>query len=470
VQNRISVTVAAGILTVAWLLAYGGTVPGGFIKDDFAWVLHSRIDGLSSVYRAFTHADGFYRPIVQLSFGITEAVFGTNPVPYALTNLALALGCAAAIFALIASLGLPQWAALAGTAAWAFNFHGINMAVAWLSGRTSLFGTLLSTLSVLALIRRRPIAAGVLCFAALLSKEEVLALPVIVTVWAIIDRTSLRSTIPMWAALVVYLVLRNQSGAFGLSDAPPFYQFQTDPLVIVKNFFEYADRSMTFGAIVTLAALAALGRLPAITGELQRRVLKGMAWLVCGFALTLWLPVRSSLYVVFPSVGFAMVVAAIASAAAAPGISTRAMRLAVVGLLLPFLALPLYWRRNDRWTALRALSNDTFRAIAAEPLAADTLVVLQDDMSTRTNFRNAFGTLFPEAAVLYFGTHLQLWIDPLPPEAAGAERPLTSRVAIFRLMDGRVVRQPPQLARRIPVDDDRHGRIRWRHHPVDQKP
>jgi hypothetical protein len=450
VSKRPHLIVAALVLSVAWLLAYGGSVTGGFIKDDFAWVLHSRLDSWSSVARAFTHADGFYRPVVQLSFGITEAMFGTNPVPYAVTNVALAIGCAAAIFALIASLGLPQWAALLGTAAWAFNFHGINMAVTWLSGRTSLFGTLLSTLSVLALTRQSPIAAGLLCFGALLSKEEVLALPAIVTLWALIDRTKLRSTIPMWAALVVYLLLREQSGAFGITNAPPFYRFSTDPLVILKNLFEYGDRSMTFGAVVMIAALMALGRLPAITGDVQRQVVKGMTWLVCGFALTLWLPIRSSLYVVFPSVGVAIVIAAVATAAAAPGISARAMKAAVAGLLLPFLLVPLYWRRNERWTELRALSNDTFRAIAAEPLPASTLVVLEDDVSTRANFRNAFGTLFPEAATLYFGSDLRLWINPLPPEAVGyIERPASTQVVTFRLIDGRVEREParPALSR-----------------------
>jgi hypothetical protein len=440
VQRRLSVRVAAAILAAAWLLAYGGTVTGGFIKDDFAWILHSRIDGWSSVSDAFLHAEGFYRPIVQLSFGVTEALFGNNPIPYALTNVTLAFGCAAAIFALIVSLGLPSWAALLGTATWAFNFHGINMAVAWLSGRTSLFGTLLSTLSVLALTRRHSLAAGVLCFGALLSKEEVLALPVIVSLWAIVDRSLLKRTIPMWAALALYLVLRNQSGAWGISSAPAYYQFVTDPMVILRNILEYADRSMTFGVIVILAALAGLGRMPGMADDLRRQSLKGLAWLVCGFALTIWLPVRSSLYVVFPSVGVAIIAAAIVSATARQAVPARAMRIATAGLLIPFLLLPLYWRRNERWTDLRALSNETFRAIDAEPLAANTLVVLEDDMSTRTNFQNAFGTLFREAGAVYFGDRLLLWLDPLPPESAGDVRPQTAAAATFRLVDGRVER------------------------------
>lgn len=443
----LSVTTAAILLTMAWLLAYGGTITGGFIKDDFAWILHSRIDGWTSIYRAFAHADGFYRPMVQLSFGITEAIFGIDPVPYALTNIALALGSAAAIFALLVALGLPSWAALLGTATWAFNFHGINMAVAWLSGRTSLFGTLFSTLAVLALTRRRPVAAGVFCFAALLAKEEVLALPAIVTLWALIDRAPIRGTAPMWAALLVYLVLRDHSGAFGISNAPAFYRFQTDPAVIVKNFIEYTDRSLSLGVAVTAAALAVLGRLPLFSESLQRHVLKGLAWLVLGFALTLWLPVRSSLYVVFPSIGVAIITASVVAAAAASGVPLRAMRLAVAGVLLPFLLVPVYWQRNDRWMGPRALSSETFRAITATPLPNRTLVVLEDDLSTRDNFRNTFGTLFPEAATLHFGDDLQFWIDPPAPEVVGVlTRPESASVATFRLVNGRVERSPSQLA------------------------
>jgi hypothetical protein len=449
VPNRVAI--AATILTFAWLLAYGPTVPGGFIKDDFAWVLHSRIDSWSSVVAAFTHADGFYRPIVQLSFGFSEAIWGTDPLPYAVTNLGLALASAAALYALSVALSLPSWAALLATATWAFNFHGINMAVAWFSGRTSLFGTLFATLCALAFTRHRPNTAGLLCFAALLSKEEVIALPVILTFWALIDRSALRSTLPLWAALLVYLLLRSYSGAIGLSDAPPFYQFSTDPSVIGKNLVEYADRAMTFGVLTIALALVTFRRIPAFTDHDTRLMLKGSTWLVCAFALTLWLPVRSSLYVVFPSVGFALVTAVVVSAAAAQVTATRAIRAAALGLVLPFLLLPVYWSRNVRWTELRALSTETFQAIEAEGEASHTLVVLEDDLSTRANFRNTFGALFPEAAALYFGGQVDLWIDPPSPDMSVAtiQRPDAQRVVTFRLIEGRVERTRSQV-RSIP--------------------
>jgi hypothetical protein len=434
--------VAAGLLTAAWLLAYGPTIAGGFIKDDFGWIYHSRIGGWSSLLSAFTSAQVFYRPMVQLSFGVNEALAGNNPIPYALTNLLLALGCAASIFALGRAVGLAAWAALAGTAVWAFNFHGINMAIVWLSGRTSLLGTLFSTLAALAFMRNRVIASGVLAFGAFLSKEEVLALPAILTLWSIINKTDIRRTAGTWVALALYFLLRANSGAVGISDAPPYYRFTFDPVAIATNIFEYADRSMTLAILVIIASAIALGRIPRLDRDDRRRALLGAVWLALGFAVTIWLPIRSSLYAVFPSVGVALATGAILTAAATRAAPERAWRLATAALILPFLLLPIYWQRNVRWTELRELSNETLRVIRADHLAPQTLVVLEDDLSTRANFRHVFGALLPEASALIFRNELSLWIEPPPPDVGHARPAGAARVVTYRLINGRVESRP----------------------------
>ena len=440
---RSRVVVAAGILTAAWFAAYAPTISGGFIKDDFGWIYHSRLSGWSSLYSIFTNAQVFYRPMVQLSFGLTEVVFGTNPVPYALTNLGLGLACAVAIYHLARTLGLASWAAVAATAVWAFNFHGINMAIAWMSGRTSLLGTLFSVLAAIELWRNRSIAAGAFAFAAFLSKEEVVALPLIFTIWLMIDRRSLRASIAPWIALGVYFVLRGLSGAVGITDAPPHYQFTFDPVQVATNIIEYADRSMTLGTLMVIAASVALRRLPAATTTEWRVIWMGGVWLVCGFAATIWLPVRSSLYAVFPSVGFALVVSCLLTAMVRNAEPRQARRVAMAGLVLPFLLLPVYWQRNVRWTELRSLSTATIRAIQADALPRETLVVLEDDLSHRANFRHVFGALLHEAAALHFDNRLALWIEPPPPEVDSSARPVNAaHTVIFRLIDGRVTPAP----------------------------
>ena len=344
-----------------------------------------------------------------------------------------------AIYHLARTLGLAPWAAVAATAVWAFNFHGINMAIVWLSGRTSLLGTLFSVLAAIALLRNRGVAAGAFAFAAFLSKEEVVALPLIFTVWLMIDRSSLRASIGPWIALGVYFVLRGYSGAVGIADAPPYYRFTFDPLHVATNIAEYADRSMTLGTLVLIATVIALRRLPAATSDDWRVVAKGVVWLVCGFAATIWLPVRSSLYAVFPSVGFALVVSALLTAIVRNAEPRHAWRVAVAGLVLPFLLLPVYWQRNVRWTELRSLSTATIRAIQADALPSETLVVLEDDLSHRANFRHVFGPLLREAAALHFDNRLALWIEPPPPEIESSTKPVNAaRIVTFRLIGGRI--------------------------------
>ena len=85
----------------------------------------------------------------------------------------------------------------------------------------------------------------------------------------------------------------------------------------------------------------------------------GGAWLIGGFAATIWLPVRSSLLAVFPSVGLALAVGTLLAATARNAAPQRAWRVAVAGVILPFLLLPIYWQRNVRWTGLRDLSAAT---------------------------------------------------------------------------------------------------------------
>jgi hypothetical protein len=175
-------------------------------------------------------------------------------------------------------------------------------------------------------------------------------------------------------------------------------------------------------------------------------VLMGIVWLMLGFAATIWLPVRSSLYAVFPSVGFALAVGALVTAMVRDVEPRHAWRVAIAGLIVPFVLLPVYWQRNVRWTELRTLSTATIRAIQADQLPRETLVVLEDDLTHRANFRHVFGPLLREAAALHFDNQLALWIEPPPPEIDSSTRPVNaSHVVTFRLVDGRIVPRTLQV-------------------------
>jgi hypothetical protein len=109
------------------------------VKDDFVWIARSRLETPADWAALFGAPTGFFRPAVSLTFAANRSVCGLHPLCYGLTNLALAIGCAAGIFATARGLSLPPGAALLAAALWAFNWHGINMAVLWISGRILYF-------------------------------------------------------------------------------------------------------------------------------------------------------------------------------------------------------------------------------------------------------------------------------------------------------------------------------------------
>jgi hypothetical protein len=214
------------------------------------------------------------------------------------------------------------------------------------------------------------------------------------------------------------------------------------PALVAANVLQYADRSSTLAAASLLALFALVGRRPAIDEATRRLVVQGALWVALAFGVTVWLPVRSSLYAVWPSVGAALAASALA-AALWPLARPRRQRAIVAGaLMLPFLLWPVYRSRNVRWVELADLTRDTLRAVGAEAarIPVGALVVLRDDRSTRANFNNAFGTLYPEAAALAFGSRFDLWIDPPPVELQGVERPARPVAAAFALRGGRVAR------------------------------
>lgn len=179
-----------------FLLVYVPRAGLGFIADDFGWVLDSRVRSAGDIARILTSDNGFYRPVITLTFSINEWWAGTDAGPYGVTNVLLALACAVAVACLGRTLGLTAGGAAAAASIWLLNPHAVNMAVLWLSGRTALLLTLFATLSAALLIRRRPIGAVAVFALALFSKEEAILLPPILAAWLLLggeERRTLRT-------------------------------------------------------------------------------------------------------------------------------------------------------------------------------------------------------------------------------------------------------------------------------------
>ena len=431
--------VAVSALVVAFVLIYLPDLGHGFIKDDFGWVLRGAVANVTDLTALLTGDVGFYRPAVSLSFAIDRAIWDTNPFGFGVTNLVLCLADATLLFALARRFYTPPAAGFA-SAVWLFNFHGINMAILWLSGRTALLVVLFGLATVLAVLDRRWIIAGLLCLAALFSKEEAVVFPALLTVYlasaASADsarvewRRLTAHTLPLWAALVVYAVLRINSGAFGPLDAPSYYRLSLSPALLARNVAEYTDRAGTFAAVVTLAlVLAARARpWPFEAGE-RRALLLAALWIPATYAITVLVPVRSSLYAVLPSVGSALAAGAVASAVARrhPAVFTKT---ATALLVAVFLLIPIYRSRNVSWVRVADLSTGVLTTLkeAGRGRPAGS-VVLVDNPGLRFNLDAAFGSALTEGLRLTLGPG---WTGEILPSPSAH---VPDATLVFRLAD-----------------------------------
>lgn len=412
---------------------------------------------------------GFYRPLVSVSFAADHALWGLEPFGYGLTNFLLLLADAILLSALARRLGLGREAALLSAGVFAFNFHGVNMAVLWLSGRTSLLALLFALSACLALLRERRVVAGLLCLAALLCKEEAVALPAVLTAFLWLDRARPLRAWPLWVSLLIYAGLRLSSGAFTPADAPVYYQFSLSPLLLLRNVAEYADRAATVSVVVSLLLVAiarggrlhpstiARGDLSVVEGQAarapgppwfsdeERRTLRFTAvWIPAMYALTVVLPIRSSLYALIPSAGCALVAGACASRAAR--LSPRRFARTAMALILVAAALvPVYRSRNRRWVEPAELSMHVMQAIQAttSSFPAGGRVVLVDAPADDVGLDDAFDALFPDALALFSG---DMWTGQIV--QPGTPLPVDEQTTItYELRDGTLEPVSVQRAR-----------------------
>ena len=152
---------AAAVLLAILIAIYGPGIGKGFVKDDVVWVGNNHVTSWADVRALLVRTDGFYRPLVAATFAVDRAIYGVEPFGFGVTNLLLLLLGAAALAYLGTTLGLRATTAIVTAGVWALNFHAVNMAVLWLSGRTALCVVIAALLAAAAVVKRRPVAAGV---------------------------------------------------------------------------------------------------------------------------------------------------------------------------------------------------------------------------------------------------------------------------------------------------------------------
>ena len=452
----------SGLLLLTLLAIYLPGLGHGFIKDDFVWIASNQVTSPAELVSLFTHAPDFYRPVVAVSFAVDWWLFGVEPFAYGLTNLCLLLATAAVLGSLGVALGMSRGSAVVVAALWSLNFHGINMSLLWISGRTSLLLTLFALLAARAFVSGWGLWAAVCGLLAMLSKEEAVLLPFVLLLWGVVTasgdagprgvwvslRSALRRVWPLFVVLVLYLLVRTAAGGMTPMSAPAAYQFALDPAMVGRNVLEYLDRAVTLSAAAVVVMSLVARALPRPTSQQKRWLVLGAIWMVGGYGLAVLLPVRSSLYAVGPSAGGALAGAALLAAVWEQTSHRARRRMVMVAALIAALVVPIHWSRNDRWVELADLSTHVLDEVA--PLAAsprpDGVVQIDDDRGTRANLDGAFGTLIETAVLVRTGSRLNVWIEP-PPVAwqlAGLVPPEADDVTVrFALRNGALVRVAP---------------------------
>jgi len=151
------------------------------------------------------------------------------------------------------------------------------------------------------------------------------------------------------------------------------------------------------------------------------------------FGLTVFLPVRSSLYALLPSVGSALI-AGVFAAVAQRTHQPRFDRTAAVMIVLVVLLTPVYRARNVRWVKPAELTEQVMTTLVRDLRnAAPGRVVVIDDPAERFNLTTAFGGLFQDALLLRLGKG---WSGDVVTDTAAVTADHT-----YRLSDGVLTRQ-----------------------------
>ena len=352
-------------------------------------------------YSSLSHgviAQGFFRPLLALSFFVDYQMWGLNPFGYHLTNVLFHAAASALVCLLAFRLsGARSAGMLAGVI---FAIHPVHIeSVAFISGRVDVVAAVFFLGGVLLFLRGTPwtATASAACYAAgLLMKEMAVTLPGILLVAAVAFGQepclrkrwvgSLRSLIPHAVVLLAYGLVRLQvslpqllAGKGDMAADPlsrvltavatvgkyaqlTLFLFEPTPFYAGRLIIDPLAPAVLFG----LGVLVAGGWLMVRGWQQERTVAFGALW----FLLTL-LPVANLLpipgvrdaaiaerYLYIPSIGACMAIGAagvrLAAWAGQRGIASRswgtgALLLIAVGLYLPItLRWTPIWENNER--------------------------------------------------------------------------------------------------------------------------
>jgi hypothetical protein len=388
---------------IAWILLFAVTLFAyrriaslGFTDEDgLVDFTAARVDGLGDLLHQLNSrltgglaaaGANFYRPVVMLHYSLQRAVLGFSAPGFQLWDLGLHLGVVGMVGWLVTSLGGSKVEAWTAAAIVALHPLGIEIVPAVARSIDTLLALFVLG-ALIAVVKKRPVAAGVLGLLALGSKElAITVLPLLVVLWWVLHRRDRIGwlVILLGVGTPAFLIQRARvlSGWGGYT--PTLFHFEETAMlfrsvsweVLFPGWSPQIERAITSYRWQVLSGAALLGALPLAALLSWRRGDRRPALGVALFLLPILLLnatglLSRRLYYV-PMIGTAL---ALAAWLRDPRLRFPAA--AVVISLLP--ASPLFhvddsWRQNDQVT--QSITSAVEAELAALP--AGTTVWLVD--------------------------------------------------------------------------------------------
>ncbi len=445
-------------------LVYGLDVGRGFIGDDVVTVAY-RPETLSDVVALARQPSRPYRPLTAMSFAIDRVLFDRDSHGFGLTSFVLLAMAVVTVARMAYALGLSPVASTITSAVWAFNIHGIAVAVLWLSGRSILLAALFATMSASRVLRRRRWRAALFALLAMLSRSELALLPFIFLAWAWIDaddvagsrlRFALRRTWPMGVALIIYLGLRVTAGvpAWPVALWPPTLwqvhglQHGIDPLAAASALARALVHIGLFSLLTGFVAWLTMRHWPKPDRQFWRLLPCMAAWFVLTLPLAFGASADAAAGVCAPSIAVAWLPAWLIDQYWREAGTIDRRRLAGGLLLFGMAMLLVYWNRNEKLVAPAHVSAQVFRTVAAATARRDVTHIVITDRSTcrGPSLFDIYGDAAPDALRFASPRPVVISIEParvewkdkhLPPPPANG----SGHVVHLVFEDGQIIRR-----------------------------
>lgn len=346
-------------LSVLAFLPYANTLLNTFVYDDFLQVVENPYvhsfrylrEIFATTVWSFQGANGitnYYRPLMSFGYLLSYQIAGAVPVSFHIANVTLNVVVVLLVFSVLRRLSGERVGLIAAVL---FALHPLHTeSVAWVAGVTDLELSVFYLLTFLFYLRLPEPEKGygwraAMCgsFAlALLSKEQAMTLPVLVTLFEHFYRddratTPLRQKVarygPLWAVAALYLVVRGilLGGVAGVVTRPGLSWYEVglsaisllgsylrkliwpahlSPYYVFHKSSHFTDRNV----LLALAGLAICGIVFALLWRHAHLLSFAliMIFLPLGPALNAkWMPasVFAERYLYLPSIGFCWLVA-----------------------------------------------------------------------------------------------------------------------------------------------------------------